>query len=98
MAMIQIDNLEVVYPNGTRALAPTTLSIEKGRFTVLLGSSGAGKSTLLRTLNGLVRPTAGDIAVDGVGVLRGRHTMRAHRRAHRHGVPAAPADRPRDAC
>ena len=57
--MIEIDNLEVVYPNGTRALAPTTLSIEKGRFTVLLGSSGAGKSTLLRTLNGLVRPTAG---------------------------------------
>ena len=78
--MIQIDNLEVVYPTGTRALAPTTLSIEKGRFTVLLGSSGAGKSTLLRTLNGLVRPTAGDIAVDGIGALHGRHTMRAHRR------------------
>ena len=34
--MIKIDNIEVVYPNGTRALAPTTLSIERGRFTVLL--------------------------------------------------------------
>ena len=79
--MIQITNLEVVYPNGTRALAPTTLSIQKGRFTVLLGSSGAGKSTLLRTLNGLVRPTAGDIAAEGVGVLRGKHSMRMHRRS-----------------
>ena len=79
--MIEIDKLEVVYPNGTRALAPTTLSIESGRFTVLLGSSGAGKSTLLRTLNGLVRPTAGRIAVDGIGALRDRHTMRTHRRA-----------------
>jgi phosphonate transport system ATP-binding protein len=79
--MIEIDQLEVVYPNGTRALAPTSLSIEKGRFTVLLGSSGAGKSTLLRTLNGLVRPTAGAIAVDGFGRLLGRTTMRAHRRS-----------------
>lgn len=79
--MIAIDELEVVYPNGTRALAPTSLSIEKGRFTVLLGSSGAGKSTLLRTLNGLVRPTGGTIAVDGIGPLRGRQVMRAHRRA-----------------
>jgi phosphonate transport system ATP-binding protein len=79
--MIKIDNLEVVYPNGTRALAPTTLSIEQGRFTVLLGSSGAGKSTLLRTLNGLVQPSAGAIAVDGLGALRGTHTMRTHRRA-----------------
>src|SRR5262245_34269428 len=79
--MIEIDNLEVIYPNGTRALAPTTLSIEQGRFTVLLGSSGAGKSTLLRTLNGLVRPTAGGIRVDGVGALRDKRTMRTHRRA-----------------
>jgi phosphonate transport system ATP-binding protein len=78
--MIEIDKVEVVYPNGTRALASTTLAIEKGRFTVLLGSSGAGKSTLLRTLNGLVRPSAGDIRVDGVAVLQGRQAMRAHRR------------------
>jgi phosphonate transport system ATP-binding protein len=78
--MIQVDNLEVVYSNGTRALTSSTLSIEKGRFTVLLGSSGAGKSTLLRTLNGLVRPSAGTIAVDGIGPLQGRRVMRAHRR------------------
>jgi phosphonate transport system ATP-binding protein len=78
--MIQIDNLEVIYPGGTRALASTTLSIEKGRFTVLLGSSGAGKSTLLRSLNGLVRPTAGIITVDGLGALLDKRAMRAHRR------------------
>jgi phosphonate transport system ATP-binding protein len=78
--MIQVEHLEVVYPNGTRALAPTTLAFERGCFTVLLGASGAGKSTLLRTLNGLVRPTAGEIRVEGVGTLRG-NTMRAHRRS-----------------
>ena len=69
--MIEIDQLEVVYPNGTRALAPTSLSFEKGRFTVLLGSSGAGKSTLLRTLNGWSGRRAGAIVVDGIGALHG---------------------------
>jgi len=76
--MIRIAELEVVYPNGTRALAPTTVKFEPGAFTVLLGASGAGKSTLLRTLNGLVRPSGGRIMVDGVGLLRDR-SMRRHR-------------------
>jgi phosphonate transport system ATP-binding protein len=78
--MIQVEGLEVTYPSGTRALAPTTLGFERGRFTVLLGASGAGKSTLLRALNGLVKPTAGRVIVDGIGVLRGSRAMRTHRR------------------
>jgi len=47
------------------ALQPTTLSIERGTFTVILGPSGAGKSTLLRMLNGLETPTAGKVIVQG---------------------------------
>lgn len=78
--MIQVEDLEVVYPTGTRALAATTLGFERGRFTVLLGASGAGKSTLLRTLNGLVKPTAGRVMVEGIGVLRGNRAVRMHRR------------------
>jgi phosphonate transport system ATP-binding protein len=78
--MIQVENLEVVYPVGTRALAATTLGFQRGRFTVLLGASGAGKSTLLRALNGLVRPTSGRVIVEGIGVLRGSRAVRMHRR------------------
>src|SRR6476469_7580184 len=78
--MIQVEGVEVTYPTGTRALASTTLGFERGRFTVLLGASGAGKSTLLRTLNGLVKPTAGRVIVEGIGVLAGSRAMRAHRR------------------
>jgi phosphonate transport system ATP-binding protein len=78
--MIQVEDLEVIYPTGTRALASTTLGFERGRFTVLLGASGAGKSTLLRALNGLVKPTGGRVIVDGIGVLRGSRAMRMHRR------------------
>jgi phosphonate transport system ATP-binding protein len=78
--MISVDGLEVVYPNGTRALAPTTLRFDRGAFTVLLGASGAGKSTLLRSLNSLVRPSAGRIVAHGVGELRDGSAVRRHRR------------------
>lgn len=53
-----LDKVEVIYPNGTAALQPTSLDFQDGELTVLLGPSGAGKSTLLRTLNLLVRPTS----------------------------------------
>lgn len=76
--MIEVKNLDVVYANGTRALAPTSVSFGAGQFTVLLGASGAGKSTLLRALNGLVQPTRGEVHVDGIGTLSGK-TIRAHR-------------------
>jgi phosphonate transport system ATP-binding protein len=78
--MVDIDNLEVVYPTGVCALTPTTLRFEIGAFTVLLGASGAGKSTLLRCLNGLVRPTRGRVVVDNLGNIAARRHLRAHRR------------------
>jgi phosphonate transport system ATP-binding protein len=77
--MIQVEKLEVVYPNGTRALAPTNASFAAGAFTVFLGASGAGKSTLLRALNGLVQPTRGRVTVENLGDLSGR-SIQQHRR------------------
>jgi phosphonate transport system ATP-binding protein len=79
-AALRLDGLEVAYPNGVRALARTSLSIEKGCFVVLLGSSGAGKSTLLRAVNGLVRLTAGTVTADGIDVLSNKASMRQFRR------------------
>lgn len=78
--MIRTEALGVTYPNGTMALAPTSLEIAEGRFTVLLGPSGAGKSTLLRCLNGLVMPTEGRLLVAGQPLKRPA-AWRAHRRA-----------------
>jgi phosphonate transport system ATP-binding protein len=79
--MLRVRELEVVYPNGTRALERTSLSFWPGVFTVLLGASGAGKSTLLRSLNGLVVPSAGTVEAEGLGNIADRRTLRQHRRA-----------------
>ncbi|MGV3634119.1 MAG: phosphonate ABC transporter ATP-binding protein [Pseudorhodoplanes sp.] len=78
--MIRTENLEVSYSSGSRALHPCSLRFEPGAFTVLLGASGAGKSTLLRALNGLVSPTGGRVAVEGIGDLSTRRNLQAHRR------------------
>ncbi len=63
--MLAVHNVEVIYPNGFTGLQQTSVRFDRGQFIVLLGTSGAGKSTLLRTLNGLVKPTRGDIVIDG---------------------------------
>ncbi|MHB1467923.1 MAG: ABC transporter ATP-binding protein [Solirubrobacteraceae bacterium] len=47
------------------ALDQVSLSLEPGRFLVLLGPSGSGKSTLIRCLAGIERPTSGSISLDG---------------------------------
>ena len=79
--MLSAAELEVTYANGVKALSRTSVSFERGRFIVLLGTSGAGKSTLLRCLNGLVRPTRGDVQVEGRGsIFRSTRTLREHRR------------------
>ena len=75
-----LDQVEVIYPNGTVALQPTTVDFEDGELTVLLGPSGAGKSTLLRTLNLLVRPTSGAVLSREIGTLDATQSIRAHRR------------------
>ena len=72
--------LEVTYKNHLKALKTTNLEVTQGSFVVLLGTSGAGKSTLLRSLNGLVKPTAGSVTAAGLGDLADPATLQRHRR------------------
>ena len=48
------------------AVDNVSLDIKRGSFTVILGHNGSGKSTLAKMMNGLNKPTAGDIVVDGI--------------------------------
>jgi phosphonate transport system ATP-binding protein len=63
--MIHFDNISKVWPDGTKALNDISLEIPHGQFCVVLGPSGAGKSTLLRAVNGLMKPTHGQVKIDG---------------------------------
>lgn len=68
MAIVTFENVSRVYKSGDhelRALDNVNLSLDEGKFVVILGPSGAGKSTLLNLLGGLDSPTSGTITVDG---------------------------------
>lgn len=63
--MIEIKNLVYAYEDAVKsAVDDVSLSIEKGEFIAVLGHNGSGKSTLAKCLNGLYRPTSGDVIVD----------------------------------
>lgn len=63
--MIELRGLVHVYPGGTRALDGVDLTIRDGERLAIVGQNGSGKSTLVKHLNGLLRPTAGEVFVDG---------------------------------
>ncbi len=68
MSLITFENVSRVYENGghkQKALDHVNMSLEEGKFVVILGPSGAGKSTLLNLLGGLDSPTEGRITVNG---------------------------------
>ncbi len=68
MAIVEFKNVSCVYKSGDhelKALDGVNMSLEEGKFVVILGPSGAGKSTLLNLLGGLDSPTSGKIYVQG---------------------------------
>jgi NitT/TauT family transport system ATP-binding protein len=71
---VEVLAAEKVFPNGTRALAPVSLTVAEGEFVALIGPSGCGKSTLLKLMSNLTEPTAGRLlwwraGYDGVASL-----------------------------
>ncbi len=72
---IQIENLDKVYKNGKRALSGINLEIENGMFG-LLGPNGAGKSSLMRILVTLMKPTNGNVNVNGFNLMSDRGEIR----------------------
>lgn len=63
--IIEARDIVKIYPNGVRANAGVSLSVNKGEIHALVGENGAGKSTLMKILYGLERPTRGQIFLNG---------------------------------
>ena len=78
--LIETRALCLTYPGGTRALVDVDFAVQPGEVVAVIGRSGAGKSTLLRCINGLLRPTSGEVFFAGRGVHESEAQARSVRR------------------
>lgn len=67
--MLVVEELTTDY-GAVRALDSASFEVQEGTITAVLGANGAGKTTLLRTISGLVRPTTGEVQLDGESIIR----------------------------
>ncbi|MBL8251382.1 MAG: ABC transporter ATP-binding protein, partial [Candidatus Competibacter sp.] len=72
--------LEYVYAGGVSALRDLDLTVKRGRKLAILGANGSGKTTLLLHLNGTLRPSRGEIRLDGHPVAYDRRSLDRWRR------------------
>ncbi len=66
--LIVVHDVDYKYLNETVALKKINLKIYKGELIGIMGKNGAGKTTLIRTFNGLIRPTNGNIYINGENI------------------------------
>ena len=69
MNQLSIENLNVQYKNGVKAIDDISLTIRNGMFG-LLGPNGAGKSSLMKTIVGLQQPQSGKLLYNGTDIIR----------------------------
>jgi len=81
--ILQVKNLTHTYSEGTpfehKALDGVSFSVERGEFIGIIGHTGSGKSTLMQHLNGLLKPTGGEILLDGKSIWADKQTTRQAR-------------------
>ena len=82
-ATIEVRNLSHTYSVGTPfqhdAVKHLNFTVERGEFLGIIGHTGSGKSTLIQHLNALLKPTEGDVLLDGESIWKDKLTTRAAR-------------------
>jgi ABC transporter len=66
--ILEIKDLNVRF-GGIRAVDGISMNVREGKIITLIGANGAGKSTILRSVSGIVRPTSGDILLNGESIV-----------------------------
>lgn len=78
--ILEVRDLHHVYSAGTPfehvALGGVSFSVEPGEFIGVIGHTGSGKSTLMQHLNGLLKPTSGEVLLDGKDIWADKATTR----------------------
>ena len=82
-SILEVKNLSYIYSVGTpfehKALDNISFSVEPGEFIGIIGHTGSGKSTLMQQLNGLLKPTSGQVLLDGVDIWSDKKLTRQAR-------------------
>ena len=82
-AILEVRDLTYTYSAGTpfehKALDNMNFSVQRGEFVGIIGHTGSGKSTLMQHLNGLLKPTSGQVLLDGVDIWKDKKTTRQAR-------------------
>lgn len=76
--MIRVCDVSKSYKNKVEVLKGVNFSIEDGEIVALLGHNGSGKSTLLKCITGVIKPTSGQITVDGLDSFRNQKKLRTN--------------------
>ena len=76
MSIIELENVNHRFPDGTAGLQHINLSIMEGTLSVVAGQNGSGKTTFLKHLNGLLLPTTGTVWIAGEPVSKDIHRAR----------------------
>ncbi len=77
--MIEFKNVSASYSNEVPVLKDVSFTINDGDFVAFVGTNGAGKSTTMRLCNGLLKPIAGEVLIDGVPTTQLRVSELARR-------------------
>ena len=81
--ILEVKNLNYIYSAGTpfehKALDNISFSVEPGEFIGIIGHTGSGKSTLMQQLNGLLKPTSGEVRLDGADIWSDKKLTRQAR-------------------
>lgn len=81
--ILEIKNLSHIYSAGTPfehvALDDVSFSVDRGEFIGIIGHTGSGKSTLIQHLNGLLKPTSGQVLLDGTDIWTNKKSTRQAR-------------------
>ena len=71
MEILRVENLSKIYGKGHNqviALDDIHFTVEQGEFVSIVGESGSGKSTLIHILGAVLKPTSGNVFVNGIDV------------------------------